>query len=199
MNWAGLFVGLSTRSPEVAQQVMFLIFLPITFLANTFVPTAGMSPILRIIADWNPMSAFVAASRQLLGSPGVPVHGVADAAPDRRVAPLGRGDPGGLRPAGPPAVPERDPRLSFPGRRRPSGRARLPDYALGMSDAALFIRWGGAAAGRERQSVELFAESLKYLTGLVSQGKVKSVEPFFLEPHGGDLDGFFIVRGDRKS
>src|SRR5438094_9995547 len=65
-----------------------------------------------------------------------------------------------------------------------------------MTDAALFIRWGGAAAGRERQSVELFAESLKYLSGLVSQGKVKSVEPFFLEPHGGDLDGFFVVRGD---
>jgi ABC-2 type transport system permease protein len=72
MNWAGLFVGLSTRTPEVAQQVMFLIFLPITFLANTFVPTGGMSPVLRTIADWNPMSAFVAASRQLLGSPSVP-------------------------------------------------------------------------------------------------------------------------------
>jgi ABC-2 type transport system permease protein len=72
MNWAGLFVGLSVRTPEVAQQVMFLIFLPITFLANTFVPTAGMSPVLRTIADWNPMSSFVAASRQLLGSPSVP-------------------------------------------------------------------------------------------------------------------------------
>ena len=76
--------------------------------------------------------------------------------------------------------------------------AGLPGYALGMTDSALFIRWGGAAAGRERQSVELFVESLKYLSGLVSQGKVKSVEPFFLEPHGGDLDGFFIVRGDQE-
>ena len=25
-----------------------------------------------------------------------------------------------------------------------------------------------------------------------------SVEPFFLEPHGGDLEGFFLVRGDRE-
>jgi ABC-2 type transport system permease protein len=31
-----------------------------------------MAPVLRTIADWNPMSAFVAASRQLLGSPSVP-------------------------------------------------------------------------------------------------------------------------------
>jgi hypothetical protein len=68
----------------------------------------------------------------------------------------------------------------------------------GMTDSALFVRWGATAAGRERQSVELFAESLRYLTSLVEQGKVKSVEPFFLEPHGGDLEGFFIVRGDME-
>jgi hypothetical protein len=65
-----------------------------------------------------------------------------------------------------------------------------------MTDAALFIRWGATAGGRERQSVELFTESLKYLAGLVTQGRVSSVEPFFLEPHGGDLEGFFVVRGD---
>src|SRR5438552_18598173 len=67
-----------------------------------------------------------------------------------------------------------------------------------MTDSALFIRWGATAGGRERQSVELFAESLRYLTGLVEQGRVASVEPFFLEPHGGDLEGFFVVRGDQE-
>jgi hypothetical protein len=45
--------------------------------------------------------------------------------------------------------------------------------------------------------VELFGNSLRYLTALVEQGRVFSVEPFFLEPHGGDLEGFFIVRGDQ--
>ena len=65
-----------------------------------------------------------------------------------------------------------------------------------MSDAALFIGWGATAAGRERKAVELFAESLRFLSGLVQQGRVASVEPFFLEPHGGDLEGFFLVRGD---
>jgi hypothetical protein len=67
-----------------------------------------------------------------------------------------------------------------------------------MADAALFIRWGASAAGRERRSVELFGESLRYLTRLIEQGRVASVEPFFLEPHGGDLEGFFLVRGEQE-
>ena len=66
-----------------------------------------------------------------------------------------------------------------------------------MADSALFIRWGAPAPGRERKSVELFGESLRFLTGMVTSGQVASVEPFFLQPHGGDLEGFFIVRGDR--
>ena len=65
-----------------------------------------------------------------------------------------------------------------------------------MADSALFIGWGATSAGREKQSVELFGESLKFLSNLVEQGRVASVEPFFLEPHGGDLEGFFVVRGD---
>lgn len=65
-----------------------------------------------------------------------------------------------------------------------------------MSDSALFIGWGATAAGRERKAVEHFVESLRYLTGLVTEGRLASVEPFFLEPHGGDLEGFFIVRGE---
>jgi hypothetical protein len=67
----------------------------------------------------------------------------------------------------------------------------------GMTDSALFIGWGATAAGRERKSVELFGESLRFLTSLVVEGRVASVEPFFLEPHGGDLEGFFLVRGEQ--
>ncbi len=65
-----------------------------------------------------------------------------------------------------------------------------------MADSALFVGWGATAAGRERKAVELFGESLRYLTSLVAEGRVASVEPFFLEPHGGDLEGFFLLRGD---
>ena len=65
-----------------------------------------------------------------------------------------------------------------------------------MTDSALFIGWGDTKGGREKKAVELFGESLKYLSGLVADGRVASIEPFFLEPHGGDLEGFWIVRGD---
>ena len=67
-----------------------------------------------------------------------------------------------------------------------------------MTDAALFIGWGATAPGRERKAVELFGESLRFLTNLVVEGRIAAVEPFFLEPHGGDLEGFFVVRGDRE-
>ena len=38
-----------------------------------------------------------------------------------------------------------------------------------MAEAALFIRWGATAPGRERKSVELFGESLRFLTKLVTE------------------------------
>jgi hypothetical protein len=66
-----------------------------------------------------------------------------------------------------------------------------------MAEAAIFIRWGATAPGRERKSVELFGESLRFLTKLITEGRVHSIEPFFLQPYGGDLEGFFIVRGER--
>lgn len=45
-----------------------MIIFPFTFVANTFVPTQGMPPWLRVVAQWNPMSATVAACRQLFGN-----------------------------------------------------------------------------------------------------------------------------------
>jgi len=68
MSWVGTLVGLLVRSPDVAQQVMFLAVFPLTFVANTFVPTDGMPDWLRTIADWNPISAVVAAVRELFGN-----------------------------------------------------------------------------------------------------------------------------------
>ena len=44
-------------------------------LSNIFVPTGGMPPWLRAIADWNPVSALAAAARQLFGNPAGPANG----------------------------------------------------------------------------------------------------------------------------
>jgi ABC-2 type transport system permease protein len=72
MSCAGIFLGLTVRSPESAQSIGFVVFFPLIFLSNNFVPTGGMPVILREIADWSPISAVTAALRDLFGNPGAP-------------------------------------------------------------------------------------------------------------------------------
>ena len=67
-----------------------------------------------------------------------------------------------------------------------------------MADDALFIGWGEVVRGRERKAIEVFNESLQYYLQLQQDGKVESVEPWFLAPHGGDLAGFILLRGQRE-
>ena len=75
MTWFGTFIGLIVRTPETAQTLGFVALFPVTFIANTFVPTEGMPPFLRTLAEWNPLSATVAACRQLFGNPGAAYTG----------------------------------------------------------------------------------------------------------------------------
>ena len=67
-----------------------------------------------------------------------------------------------------------------------------------MADAGLFIGWGEVVRGREAQAVELFNETLEYYGRLQEEGTIESFEPVFLEPHGGDLYGFILIRGDAE-
>jgi hypothetical protein len=67
-----------------------------------------------------------------------------------------------------------------------------------MKEAGVFIGWGPSLPGRERKSVELFLETMRYFMGLVGEGRLISVEPVFLEPHGGDLEGFIFIRGEQE-
>ena len=72
-TWCGVLVGLLVRSPDAVQGMGFIIILPLTFMAGTFVPIAGMDAIPRAIADWDPISALVATVRSL--TQGVPTGG----------------------------------------------------------------------------------------------------------------------------
>ena len=51
------------------RQLGFILFLPLTFISNAFVPTQGMPGWLQAIANWNPLSALAAACRHLFGNP----------------------------------------------------------------------------------------------------------------------------------
>ena len=66
-----------------------------------------------------------------------------------------------------------------------------------MADAGLFIGFGLPVRGRERQAVTVFTEALEYYARLQQQGEIESFETVFLESHGGDLNGFTLLRGDR--
>jgi len=64
-TWAGVLFGLLIRSPEAVQGMGFIVMLPLSFLAGTFVPIAGMDAVPRAIAEWDPVSALVATARSL--------------------------------------------------------------------------------------------------------------------------------------
>jgi ABC-2 type transport system permease protein len=68
-NWVGIYLGVLVGKEDVAGQLGLLVF-PLGMITNVFVPTAGMPAWLRVIADWNPVSAIAAACRDLFGNAG---------------------------------------------------------------------------------------------------------------------------------
>jgi len=67
-----------------------------------------------------------------------------------------------------------------------------------MADFGVFIGFGFPARGREEGATKVFQELVQFLGSQQGQGNVESFEPAFLQPHGGDLGGFVLVRGDRS-
>ncbi|MBU3866752.1 ABC transporter permease [Streptomyces sp. 4503] len=74
LSWAGAYVGLVAKNEQTVAQLAPL-FLPVTMVSNAFVPTGGMPGWLRFVANWNPVSALTAASRDLFGNPGMAASG----------------------------------------------------------------------------------------------------------------------------
>ena len=68
--WFGILIGSLMRTVEAVNGVMFTALFPMTFLANTFVPTEPMPHWLRVIAEWNPVSSLAQAMRELWGNGG---------------------------------------------------------------------------------------------------------------------------------
>jgi ABC-2 type transport system permease protein len=68
VSWIMAWVGLIVPSPEVVNNASFMIIFPLTFVANTFVPTNNFPSALRTIANWNPVSSVTQAARQLFGN-----------------------------------------------------------------------------------------------------------------------------------
>jgi hypothetical protein len=68
-----------------------------------------------------------------------------------------------------------------------------------MAGEPLFIGWGAVVRGREKQALKVFQESMEYYGKLQQDGRIEGFDVLLLAPHGGDLNGFVILRGDRKA
>jgi ABC-2 type transport system permease protein len=64
-TWFGVLLGMLVRNSDAMQGVGFAIVLPLSFLAGTFVPISGMKLVPRVIGEWDPLSAIVAAVRHV--------------------------------------------------------------------------------------------------------------------------------------
>jgi ABC transporter DrrB family efflux protein len=78
ISWIMAFVGLKVRSVEVVNNASFMFIFPMTFIANTFVPSQNLPGVLRTIAEWNPVSSLAQAAREAFGN-AVPYTSTSDA------------------------------------------------------------------------------------------------------------------------
>jgi hypothetical protein len=60
----------------------------------------------------------------------------------------------------------------------------------------LFVGFGYPVRGREQKAIGVFNEFVGFFSRLQQEGEIDGFEPVFLEAHGGDLGGFFLLRGD---
>jgi hypothetical protein len=65
-----------------------------------------------------------------------------------------------------------------------------------MGTNVVFIGWDRPTPGRERLAAAVFQEFQQYLGGLQQAGAIQSFESVFLTYHGGDLNGFTLIRGE---
>lgn len=65
-----------------------------------------------------------------------------------------------------------------------------------MENEVIFFGWNRPVPGREQIGQEHFQEFLGYLAGLQASGAIASFEPVLLSNHGGDLNGFVLIRGN---
>ncbi|WP_240519444.1 ABC transporter permease [Amycolatopsis antarctica] len=68
MSWVGAYIGLISKSVEVANSAGLIWMFPLTFISSAFVPQSSLPGALRPIADWNPFTAAVNATRDLFGN-----------------------------------------------------------------------------------------------------------------------------------
>ncbi|MFI5926125.1 ABC transporter permease [Micromonospora sp. NPDC051543] len=71
ITWAGIYLALLVRNPDTVGVIVFPAAFPLSAISNVFVSPELMPPVIGAISEWNPLSATVAATRELFGNPGL--------------------------------------------------------------------------------------------------------------------------------
>ncbi len=67
-----------------------------------------------------------------------------------------------------------------------------------MANASLFIGWGVIVRGREELALRVLEEASQTWERFTKEDRLEGWDGFFLEPHGGDLEGFFLLHGSEE-
>ena len=66
---------------------------------------------------------------------------------------------------------------------------------MGIETNSFIFGWNRPVTGREGHAAELFATAVNYWEKQQKNGRIESYEPVFMQSHGGDLNGFFFIKG----
>jgi ABC-2 type transport system permease protein len=72
--WVGIYLGLVLKTPEAAMVVQIVVW-PLGFVSSGFTSPEDMPGWLGTVAEWNPVSSTITATRELFGNPGAPQDG----------------------------------------------------------------------------------------------------------------------------
>src|SRR3954449_8319578 len=67
-----------------------------------------------------------------------------------------------------------------------------------MPDRAVFIGFGQPVRGREERAIDVFNEFVGMFGRMQADGRIEGMDVTLLDPHGGDLGGFFMVHGSEE-
>jgi hypothetical protein len=67
-----------------------------------------------------------------------------------------------------------------------------------MAERALFVGFGAPVRGREERAIDVFNEWVAMLGRMQGEGRIEGMDVCLLDPHGGDLGGFFVIHGSAQ-
>jgi hypothetical protein len=65
-----------------------------------------------------------------------------------------------------------------------------------MGPNVMLFGWNRSMPGREKMGAQHFEEFVQYLGGLQQNGAIQTFDVVFLDTHGGDLNGFVLIKAD---